>query len=175
MHFHDAAAALWLEGELVHLEDLVLHDAHMDIRAPTHELTRAHAVLRARRQILGAKAGWALSREGLLQLTRHTPTTTGTTGVAAPEIKSKAIGTAISAGVDADQPDDREIEDARDAEPAGLDFADIDAVLERTSRLLDGETSVRTPRPTPPVDARRRWSTISTGTRKSACRSGRPC
>ena len=35
--------ALWLSGELVHLEDLVLHDAEMDLRAPTHELTRAHA------------------------------------------------------------------------------------------------------------------------------------
>ncbi|RWG36885.1 MAG: hypothetical protein EOQ59_20105, partial [Mesorhizobium sp.] len=45
-HFADAAAALWLDGELVHVEDLVLHDAHMDIRTPTHELTRAHAVLR---------------------------------------------------------------------------------------------------------------------------------
>ncbi|TIX44526.1 MAG: hypothetical protein E5V36_09530, partial [Mesorhizobium sp.] len=51
-HFADAAAALWLEGELVHTEDLVLHDAHMDIRTPSHELTRAHAVLRARRRIL---------------------------------------------------------------------------------------------------------------------------
>jgi hypothetical protein len=40
-HFADAAAALWLEGELVHLENPVLHDAHMDIRTPTHELTRA--------------------------------------------------------------------------------------------------------------------------------------
>ncbi|WP_352874956.1 hypothetical protein [Mesorhizobium sp. M1006] len=45
-HFADTAAALWLEGELVHLEDLVLHDAHVDIRTPTHELTRAHAILR---------------------------------------------------------------------------------------------------------------------------------
>jgi hypothetical protein len=33
-HFLDAAAALWLEGELVHLEDLVLHDAGMDVRTP---------------------------------------------------------------------------------------------------------------------------------------------
>ncbi|WP_292330337.1 hypothetical protein [Mesorhizobium sp.] len=32
-------AALWLEGELVHLEDLVLHDAHMDIRTMS---TRGH-------------------------------------------------------------------------------------------------------------------------------------
>ncbi len=35
-HFLDAAAALWLEGELVPIEDLVLHDAGMDVRAPTH-------------------------------------------------------------------------------------------------------------------------------------------
>ncbi|MFN5715224.1 MAG: hypothetical protein ACK463_11740, partial [Bradyrhizobium sp.] len=38
-HFTDACASLWLEGELVHLDDLVLHDAGMDVRAPTHELT----------------------------------------------------------------------------------------------------------------------------------------
>src|SRR3984893_1276311 len=62
------AASLWLEGELVHLDDLVLHDAHMDIRAPTHELTRAHAVLRARRRIADAKPDWALSPAGLAGL-----------------------------------------------------------------------------------------------------------
>ncbi|MER8608501.1 hypothetical protein NKH48_33310, partial [Mesorhizobium sp. M1233] len=67
-HFADAAAALWLDGELVHVEDLVLHDAHMDIRAPTHELTRAHAVLRARRRILLHPPDWALSRVGILAL-----------------------------------------------------------------------------------------------------------
>jgi hypothetical protein len=38
MHFADAAACLWCEGELVHLDDLVLHDAGMDVRTPTHEL-----------------------------------------------------------------------------------------------------------------------------------------
>jgi hypothetical protein len=31
-HFDDACANLWLAGELVHLEDLVLHDAEMDLR-----------------------------------------------------------------------------------------------------------------------------------------------
>src|SRR5258708_13007163 len=60
-HYTDACASLWLEGELVHLEDLVLHDAGMDIRAPTHELTRARAVLRIRRRIAAAKPDWALS------------------------------------------------------------------------------------------------------------------
>jgi len=67
-HFADACASLWLEGELVHLEDLVLHDAHMDVRAPTHELTRAHTVLRARRRIAAADPDWALSATGLLRL-----------------------------------------------------------------------------------------------------------
>jgi hypothetical protein len=28
-HFHDACASLWLAGELVHMEDLVLHDSEM--------------------------------------------------------------------------------------------------------------------------------------------------
>jgi hypothetical protein len=32
-HFTDACASLWIDGELVHLEDLVLHDATKDIRA----------------------------------------------------------------------------------------------------------------------------------------------
>src|SRR3954463_13347633 len=54
-HFVDACASLWLQGELVHLEDLVLHDAGMDIRTLTHELTRTHAVLRARRRIAAAE------------------------------------------------------------------------------------------------------------------------
>lgn len=67
-HFTDACASLWLEGELVHLDDLVLHDASMDVRAPTHELTRAHAVLRARRRIAEAKPDWALSTAGLASL-----------------------------------------------------------------------------------------------------------
>ena len=58
-HFFDAAAALWVAGELVHVEDLVLHDAHMDARAPTHELTIAHSILRARRRIWLAEPVWA--------------------------------------------------------------------------------------------------------------------
>jgi hypothetical protein len=68
-HFHDAAAALWIEGELVHLEDLVFHDAHMDQRTPTHELTLAHAVVRKRRRILSQPPEWVFGREGLRELT----------------------------------------------------------------------------------------------------------
>ncbi|AIC31301.1 hypothetical protein IE4771_PE00075 (plasmid) [Rhizobium etli bv. mimosae str. IE4771] len=51
-HFVDACASLWIDGELVHLEDLVLHDAGLDIRVPTHELIIARDVLRTRRRIV---------------------------------------------------------------------------------------------------------------------------
>jgi hypothetical protein len=67
-HFHDACAALWRAGEFVQLEDLVLHDAGMDVRTPTHELVRAHAVLLARRRIADREPAWALTTEGLAGL-----------------------------------------------------------------------------------------------------------
>ncbi len=37
-HFSDACSSLWVDGELVHIEDLVLHDAGHDVREPTREL-----------------------------------------------------------------------------------------------------------------------------------------
>jgi hypothetical protein len=40
-HFADVCASLWIDVELVHLEDLALHDASYDMRTPTHELTIA--------------------------------------------------------------------------------------------------------------------------------------
>ena len=43
-HFLDACASLWLQGELVHLEDLVLHDAEMDVRLATDATNRAMTV-----------------------------------------------------------------------------------------------------------------------------------
>ncbi len=67
-HFADACASLWIDGELVHLEDLVLHDAFRDTRTPTHELTIARDVLRTRRRIAGQSPGWALSAEGIRTL-----------------------------------------------------------------------------------------------------------
>lgn len=126
-NFADAAAALWLEGELVHIEDLVLHDAHMDIRTPTHELTRAHAILRARRQIIARAPDWALGRDGLRQLT-------GRNGAPLPSESERAGETSSGSvpGVD------EQIADG-EHEPLAEEFAAIDAVLERTSKILDGE------------------------------------
>jgi hypothetical protein len=126
-NFADAAAALWLEGELVHLEDLVLHDAHMDVRAPTHELTRAHAVLRARRQIFARAPDWALGREGLRQLTGR-----GRVEAPAP-VNLQGEGSSLlerspEALAEPDEPD-----------PLAQEFAAIDAVLARSTKTLEGE------------------------------------
>lgn len=67
-HFNDACASLWVDGDLAHLEDLVLHDAGHDIRAPTHELTIAREVLRTRRRIVAHPPDWALTPAGLRSL-----------------------------------------------------------------------------------------------------------
>ncbi|MER8911795.1 RHE_PE00001 family protein [Mesorhizobium sp. M0854] len=125
-HFADAAAALWLEGELVHLEDVVLHDAHMDIRTPTHELTRAHAVLRTRRRIFAQKPDWALSRDGFLALTGRG----GATPASGPKSRDGQ-----GAGANSFEADGRD--DAED-DLLAEEFSEIDAVLARSSKILSG-------------------------------------
>ncbi|RWA98669.1 MAG: DUF1612 domain-containing protein [Mesorhizobium sp.] len=135
-HFADAAAALWLMGELVHFEDLVLHDAHMDIRTPTHELTRAHAVLRTRRRILSQKPDWALGRDGFLALTGR--------GGAVPAAEGQKNREGEGAGASPVEADGRD--DAED-DLLAEEFAEIDAVLARSSKILSGaDVSARTPR-----------------------------
>ncbi|MEI5678460.1 MULTISPECIES: RHE_PE00001 family protein [unclassified Mesorhizobium] len=135
MHFHDAVAALWVQGELVHIEDLVLHDARMDIRAPTHELTRAHSMLRTRRKILANKPDWALSRDGMRQLA-GSGAVEEETDDASTQGGEVAAGAGPLDGFDDDEPSNR---------LAG-EFATIDAVLERSSAVLDGlETKSRSP------------------------------
>jgi hypothetical protein len=133
-HFADAAAALWLEGELVHLEDLVLHDAHMDVRTPTHELTRAHAVLRTRRQIFARPPDWALGRDGSLVLTGR--------GAGASDVEGQK--NREGEGVFAPEGEIDEPVDADEPDPLAQEFAAIDAVLERAARVLEGgEGTVR--------------------------------
>ena len=64
--FFQSVSSMWIGGELVHLEDLVLHDAQMDIRAPSHELVIAHRIVRARRRVARNDPGWAISRSGIM-------------------------------------------------------------------------------------------------------------
>ena len=128
-HLSDSAASLWLDGELVRLEDLVLHDARMDVRAPSHELTRAHAVLRARRRIAAAKPGWGLSTGGL----------DGLRG------KGGEAATASPDGKGASVPDRIETPEGEiwQAETWEEELAAIDAVVARSERLLRAEPPSR--------------------------------
>jgi hypothetical protein len=118
-HYLDAAGALWVAGELVHIEDLVLHDAHMDSRAPSHELTIAHSVLRTRRRIETADPGWALSPAGLSVLTAST--LEGQERL--PDAGSAEPGS---------EPDDED-----DEAPLAAEIAALDALLARSQQLLD--------------------------------------
>src|SRR5690349_18953075 len=64
----EATRALILDGHFVYIGDLLLHDAVMDVRSPTHELTRAASALRARRTAMARKPPWPLSIDGLASL-----------------------------------------------------------------------------------------------------------
>jgi hypothetical protein len=129
-HFADAGAALRLEGELVNLEDLILHDAGMDIRAPSHELTRAHTILRARRRIAEAKPNWAPSEAGIASLRGRGPGRGG-------ELEH--------------QPDHEElwepVDDSASSldEPLAAELALLDQALARTHRALATRDKTRDP------------------------------
>ena len=128
-HFADACASLWIDGELVHLEDLVLHDDIRDIRTPTHEMTIARDVLRTRRRIAAQLPGWALSADGIRMLRKTSEITAADTGEATT---ADAIRCA-----DASDPEG-EGEDIDDIENLpGVDYAAIDAVLARSKAAIE--------------------------------------
>ncbi len=127
-HFQDACASLWLTGELDSLEDLVLHDVRMDIHSPTHALTRAQTVLRARRRIAGAAPEWALSQEGLAALRGDGET---------------ALTTRVGEG---DGPGDDEAPGSPgDAGPLAAELAAIDRALDRSTKIVAGGAGVAKP------------------------------
>ena len=133
-HFADVCASLWIDGELVHLEDLVLHDATRDIRTPTHELTIARDVLRTRRRIAAQAPSWALSSDGLRSLRKTAEITT--TGADDP----KATGTVRHAGA-SDPEGEGEGEEGDNAKDLpGVDYAAIDAVLARSEAAIENAT-----------------------------------
>jgi hypothetical protein len=130
-HFTDGCASLWIDGELVHLEDLVLHDATRDIRTPTHELTIAGDVLRTRRRIAAQVPGWAFSADELRTLRK----TSEITSVSTDEVERVRP----TRGVEVEP--DGEGEDADDIENLpGVDYAAIDAVLARSEAAIENAT-----------------------------------
>ncbi|MGK9286479.1 RHE_PE00001 family protein [Sinorhizobium meliloti] len=126
-HFADACASLWIDGELVHLEDLVLHDDTRDIRTPTHELTIARDVLRTRRRIAAQLPDWALSAEGIRNLRQMSDINPvdAEAGVANGTIRPAVTNIAEGEGGD----------DNADNLP-GVDYAAIDAVLARSEAAI---------------------------------------
>ena len=128
--YADACASLWIDGELVNLEDLVLHDAFRDIRTPTHELTIARDVLRTRRRIAGQSSDWALSSEGIRTL-RQTQAWSG------PSDGSE--NTTYDGLVEPVKMVEREGEGDDDVAEnlPGVDFAAIDALLARSEAAIE--------------------------------------
>lgn len=63
--YHDACAAIWMEGELASLEDVVLREAGMDVRLASDATNRALAVLRTRRRLMALSPDRVLTREEL--------------------------------------------------------------------------------------------------------------
>lgn len=121
--FFESISSMWIAGELVHLEDLVLHDAQMDIRAPSHELVIAHRIVRARRRVSRNDPGWAVSRSGIMALA----------GVAEEAAINTKPVEGLGEGADTEQVDD---------EALPPELAGIDEVLEKTKWLVDGNASV---------------------------------
>ncbi|MBO9422622.1 RHE_PE00001 family protein [Mesorhizobium sp. YIM 152430] len=121
--FFDSVSSMWVGGELVHIEDLVLHDAQMDIRAPSHELVIAHRIVRARRRVSRNDPGWSISRAGIMALA----------GVAEEPSAEAEPADRGGEGVELDLVD----HDALSPE-----LAEIDEVLARTQWLVNGNAAV---------------------------------
>jgi len=131
-HYHDAVASLALEGELVHLEDLVLADAEMAVRTPTHELTRAQTYLVTRRQIADNESGWTLSRENHNELC---------SGAGEGDLDQGDESAHAGRSANLYQRKEPALDDTlKDA------FAAIDSALANTRSALAGEIRARPPR-----------------------------
>ncbi|MBB4293709.1 hypothetical protein GGE16_005803 [Rhizobium leguminosarum] len=130
--FTDACASLWIDGELVHLEDLVLHDATRDIRTPTHELTIARDVLHTRRRIAAQLPGWALSADGVRTLRKTAEITSADTE------EVQAVGATRRAVADDPEGEGDDVDDIENL--PGVDYAAIDAVLARSEAAIQNAT-----------------------------------
>ncbi|ERI15441.1 hypothetical protein O206_19405 [Ochrobactrum sp. EGD-AQ16] len=143
LHFADACASLWLDGELVEMEDLVLHEAARDIRSPSHALTIARDVLQTRRRIVAQQPDWALSQNGLRSLR-----------VGGQAWPAQSLGGGILAESENDAAVDRQGEEGRKNRLAdgpdlpGIDLDAIDAVLARSEDVLaQAKQPQRLPKP----------------------------
>ncbi len=136
-HAFEAQALIGLGGGLCPLEDLVLHDSGMDVRSPSHEITRAAGFWaerrrQARRDPAEILAPRALRRRlGLAAPQDPAPALTQSeTGVAPPWARIGRDDEAEDGEEDLD-------EVVADDDPGNPAFAEIDALLARTRKKLD--------------------------------------
>ena len=143
-HAFEAQAIIGLSGSLCPLDDLVLHDARMDVRSPTTEIARATAILDERRRLAQREPAEIMSESALrLRLGIDEPEDAdGADRCRAASVPVRMISVPWDRDSldedDEDQAGDDELnlEDERDhgADPA---FAEIDALLARTRKKLD--------------------------------------
>ncbi len=141
-HAFEAQALIALAGGLCPLEDLVLHDAGMDVRSPTHEITRAGAILDERRRLARRAPAEILSSSALRQRLGLSEAQLPEEPVAAPVATNRASAPWVRGYLERDDDeyrvdeDDTGVEDEPDltTDPA---FAEIDALLARTRKKLD--------------------------------------
>lgn len=142
-HAFEAQALIGLSGGLCPLEDLVLHDAGMDVRSPTREIARAAAMLDERRRLARREPAEILSPSPLRQRL----------GIDEPEEedwrsrKTTTSGTAKQLAApwdridveedDDDQADEDDLGRKEEDDHGDPAFAEIDALLARTRKKLD--------------------------------------
>lgn len=119
---NEAFMAIQSEGFVVDLTDLVLHDGNLNKRAPTNELVRASSILRAYRVARHRPAPWPLTKRGLASLAG---------GLSSKEFAEETPPPALT---------DRKRKD-EDFDAFSDQFAEIDALIERTGRVLRGEVA----------------------------------
>lgn len=133
LHYADACASLWLDGELVEMEDLVLHEAARDIRSPSHALTISRDVLQTRRRIAAQPPDWALSPNGLRSLRLAGPAASFGGGGIGAESENAAVQDA-AVGRQGGEAKKNRGDDGLDL--PGVDLDAIDAVLARSETVL---------------------------------------
>lgn len=162
----EAQALAHLSGELVSLEDLVLHDADMDVRAPSTGIVRAERILNQRRSLARRAPETVLAPEALRRLIgvvgesgqgkakdEETGLATAAANAASGSPESRPWSMPRPFADDGLWPDSDEIDDGDGLEPlddeegeplasdssrtATGDFAAVDALLARTGRILD--------------------------------------
>jgi hypothetical protein len=134
----EACAALWAEGELVALDDLVLHDAGMDVRTPSHALVRAQQYLRLRRQAATGDPDFLLTPAGILHLPGRPPRSSeNRAGEVAGEAEESLDGHSFEAGVTAAAgPLENSGPDPLDADPLDTALADLTAATRAAGAVL---------------------------------------